>query len=103
MIEHRRNIAAFVAKLKLCKTSPWFESWLFRHLHLPKPMMGPKIEQVIFKLNRKLGLTVILVEQNGRFVREVSLCFAMMEKGWIVAEGEKSKLTDDLVRKHMTV
>ena len=53
-------------------------------------MMGPKIEQVIFKLNRKLGLTVILVEQNGRFVREVSLCFAMMEKGWIVAEGEKA-------------
>ena len=103
MIEHRRNTAAFVAKLELCKTSPWFESWLCRHLHLPKPMMGPKIEKVIFKLNRKLGLIVILVEQNGRLVREVSLCFAMMEKGRIVAEGETSKLIDDLVQKHMTV
>ena len=103
MIERRRNIAAFVATIELCKTSPWFESWLFRHLHLPKPMMDLNIEQVIFKLNRELGLTVILVEQNVRFVREVSHRLAMMEKGWIVAEGETNKLTDDLVRKHMTV
>tara|TARA_B100000579_G_scaffold363271_1_gene321736 strand:+ start:247 stop:447 length:201 start_codon:yes stop_codon:yes gene_type:complete len=66
-------------------------------------MMGLNIEQVIFKLNRELGLTVILVEQNVRFVREVSARFAMTEKGRIVAEGETSKLIDDLVRKHMTV
>ena len=66
-------------------------------------MMGLNIEQVIFNLNRELGLTVILVEQNVRFVREVSHRFAMMEKGRIVAEGETSKLIDDLVRKHMTV
>ena len=66
-------------------------------------MMGLNIEQVIFKLNRELGLTVILVEHNVRFVREVSHRFVMMKKGWIVAEGETSKLIDDLVRKHMTV
>ena len=66
-------------------------------------MMGLNIEQVIFKLNRELGLTVTLVEQNVRFVREVSHRFGMMEKGRIVAEGETSKLIDDLVRKHMTV
>tara|TARA_B100001057_G_C22834317_1_gene944641 strand:+ start:1345 stop:1545 length:201 start_codon:yes stop_codon:yes gene_type:complete len=66
-------------------------------------MMGLNVEQVIFKLNRELGLTVILVEQNERFVGEVSHCFAMMEKGRIVAEGETGKLIDDLVRKHMTV
>jgi len=66
-------------------------------------MMGFKIKKVIFKLNWELGLTVILVEQNVRFVREVSHRFAMMEKGRIVAEGETSKLIDDLVRKHMTV
>jgi len=58
---------------------------------------------VIFKLNRELGLTVILVEQNVRFVRKVSHRSAMMEKGRILAEGETSKLIDDLVRKHMTV
>ena len=103
MTERGRNIAAFVATLELCKTPPWFETWLLRHLHLPKPMMGLNIEKVIFKLNRELDITVILVEQNVRFVREVSLRFAMMEKGRIVAEDETSKLTVDLVRKHMTV
>ena len=66
-------------------------------------MMGLNIEQVIFKLNRELGLTVILVEQSVRFVRVVSHRFAMMEKGRIMAEVETSKLTDDLVRNHITV
>ena len=66
-------------------------------------MMGFNIEKVIFKLNRELDITVILVEQTVRFVREVFLRFAMMENGRIVAEGKTSKLTDDLVRKHMTV
>ena len=66
-------------------------------------MMGLNIEQVTVKLNRELGLTVILVEQNVRFVREVSHRFAMMEKGRIMAEGETSELTDDLVRNHITV
>ena len=103
MIERRINLAAFVATLELYKTSPWFGSWLLRHLHLPKPMMGFNIEKVIFKLNRELDITVILVEQTVRFVREVFLRFAMMEMGRIVAEGKTSKLTDDLVRKHMTV
>ncbi|MBY5987216.1 urea ABC transporter ATP-binding subunit UrtE [Roseovarius atlanticus] len=68
-----------------------------------QPSIVEEIEQVIFKLNRDFGLTVILVEQNVRFAREVSHRFAMMEKGRIVAEGETSELTDDLVRKHMTV
>ena len=66
-------------------------------------MMGFNIEKVIFKLNRELDITVILVEQTVRFVREVFLRFAMMEKGRIVAECKTSKLTDDLVRKHMMV
>ena len=66
-------------------------------------MMGFNIEKVIFKLNRELDITVILVEQTVRFLREVFLRFAMMEKGRIVAECKTSKLTDDLVRKHMTV
>lgn len=68
-----------------------------------QPSIVEEIEQVIFKLNRDLGLTVILVEQNVRFAREVSHRFAMMEKGRIVAEGPTTELTDDLVHEHMTV
>ena len=68
-----------------------------------QPSIVEEIEQVIFKLNRELGLTVILVEQNVRFAREVSHRFAMMEQGRIVAEGPTTELTDDLVHEHMTV
>ena len=68
-----------------------------------QPSIVEEIEQVIFKLNRELGLTVVLVEQNVRFVREVSHRFAMVEKGQIVAEGSATQLTDDLVHEHMTV
>ena len=45
MIERRRTIAAFVATLELCKTSPWFESWLLRH-------EGPIIIEGPFARNR---------------------------------------------------
>ena len=68
-----------------------------------QPSIVEEIEQVIFKLNRDLGLTVILVEQNVRFARAVSHRFAMMEKGRIVAEGPTTELSDDLVHEHMTV
>ena len=45
MIERRRNIAAFVATLELCKTFPWFESWLLCH-------EGPIIIEGPFARNR---------------------------------------------------
>ena len=45
MIERRRTIAAFVATLELCKTFPWFESWLLRH-------EGPIIIEGPFARNR---------------------------------------------------
>jgi len=66
-------------------------------------MMGLNIEQVNFQA--QLGTRSY--RDFGR--AECALCarglpsFAMMEKGRIVAEGETSKLIDDLVRKHMTV
>lgn len=68
-----------------------------------QPSIVEEIERVIFRLNREVGLTVLLVEQNVRFVREVSHHFAVMEKGKIVARGESRELSDALVRKHLTV
>ena len=68
-----------------------------------QPSIVEEIERVIFRLNREVGLTVLLVEQNVRFVREVSHQFAVMEKGKIVARGESCELSDALVRKHLTV
>ena len=68
-----------------------------------QPSIVEEIERCIFRLNREAGLTVILVEQNVRFVRDVSHRFAVMEKGRIVARGESAELTDELVHTHLTV
>ena len=68
-----------------------------------QPSIVEEIEQVIIRLNREIGLTVILVEQNVSFARNAAHRFVMMEKGRIVAAGEISELTDAMVHRHMAV
>ncbi len=68
-----------------------------------QPSIVEEIENVIIRLNRDVGLTVILVEQNVSFVRRAAHCFAMMEKGRVVASGEIGELSDALVHRHMAV
>jgi len=68
-----------------------------------QPSIVEEIENVIIKLNRDIGLTVILVEQNVSFVRRAAQRFAMMEKGRVVASGDIGDLSDALVHRHMAV
>ena len=65
--------------------------------------MGSGVKAIIIRLNRDVGLTVVLVEQNVSFVRRAAHRFAMMEKGRVVASGEISELSDALVHRHMAV
>jgi urea transport system ATP-binding protein len=68
-----------------------------------QPSIVEEIEAVIIRLNREIGLTVVLVEQNVLFARQASHQFAMMEKGRIVAAGAISELSDEMVHRHMAV
>jgi urea transport system ATP-binding protein len=68
-----------------------------------QPSIVEDIENVIIRLNRDVGLTVVLVEQNVAFVRRAAHRFAMMEKGRVVATGEIDELSDALVHRHMAV
>ena len=68
-----------------------------------QPSIVEEIENVIIRLNRDLGLTVVLVEQNVSFVRRAAHRFAMMEKGRVVAAGDIGELSDALVHRHMAV
>jgi urea transport system ATP-binding protein len=68
-----------------------------------QPSIVEEIENVIIRLNRDIGLTVILVEQNVSFVRHAAQRFVMMEKGRVVASGEIADLSDTLVQRHMAV
>ena len=68
-----------------------------------QPSIVQEIEAIIVKLNRDLGLTVVLVEQNIGFVRRAAQRFAMMEKGRVVEFGAIGELTDEMVHRHMAV
>jgi urea transport system ATP-binding protein len=68
-----------------------------------QPSIVEEIEKIIVRLNREIGLTVILVEQNVSFARQAAHRFAMMEKGRVVASGEIEDLSDALVHRHMAV
>jgi urea transport system ATP-binding protein len=68
-----------------------------------QPSIVEEIEAIIIRLNREVGLTVVLVEQNVSFARQASHCFAMMEKGRIVVAGAIAELSDDMVHRHMAV
>ena len=68
-----------------------------------QPNIVEQIEGTIQRLNREIGLTIVLVEQNVKFARAASQHFCIIERGEMAASGTIDRLTDDIVRRHMTV
>ena len=68
-----------------------------------QPSIVAEIGNVIQRLNRELGLTVLVVEQKLPFVRRFCDSFRIMDKGRIVASGAMDELTDGLVKTYLTV
>jgi urea transport system ATP-binding protein len=68
-----------------------------------QPNIVEDIEKAIISLNRDHGLTIILVEQKIRFARTAAHRFAILEKGRIAAAGDTADLSNDLIRKHMSL
>lgn len=68
-----------------------------------QPNIVHDIGDLILKLNKDLGLTVLLVEQKLPFARRVASDFVILDKGRAVAKGAIGELSDDLVKQHLTV
>jgi urea transport system ATP-binding protein len=68
-----------------------------------QPNIVHEIGNVILRLNREAGVTVLLVEQKLPFARRVASEFCVLEKGRRVAGGPIDALTDDVVREHLSV
>ena len=68
-----------------------------------QPNIVHEIGDVILRLNKEQGLTVLLVEQKLPFARRVANEFRVLDKGRFVVGGPIADLTDDLVRHHLTV
>jgi urea transport system ATP-binding protein len=68
-----------------------------------QPNIVHEIGDVIMRLNREQGLTVLLVEQKLPIARRVATELRILENGRLVVAGPISALTDDVVKQHLTV
>ncbi len=68
-----------------------------------QPNIVHEIGDLILRLNRETGVTVLIVEQQLRFARRVASDFCILEKGRAVVAGPISALTDEVVRSHLSV
>jgi urea transport system ATP-binding protein len=68
-----------------------------------QPNIVEEIQNIILRLNKEAGLTIVLVEQDVAFARRAADNFLMMEKGRFVASGSADELTEDLIHRHLAV
>jgi urea transport system ATP-binding protein len=68
-----------------------------------QPNIVHEIGDVVLRLNRDEGLTVLLVEQKLPFARRVASEFCILEKGRSIVSGPIDALTDDVVKAHLSV
>jgi len=68
-----------------------------------QPNIVHEIGDILLRLNRDAGVTVLLVEQKLPFARRVASEFRILEKGRTVAAGSIDDLTDEVVRAHLSV
>jgi urea transport system ATP-binding protein len=68
-----------------------------------QPNIVHEIGDIILRLNKEEGLTVLLVEQKLPFARRVASEFCILDKGRLVDAGGIGELTDDVVTAHLSV
>jgi urea transport system ATP-binding protein len=68
-----------------------------------QPNIVREIGDVIVRLNKEKGITVLLVEQKLPFARRIGTDLRILDKGRLVVSGGISDLTDEVVHDHLTV
>jgi urea transport system ATP-binding protein len=68
-----------------------------------QPNIVQEIGQIIRRLNKEFGLTVLIVEQKLPFARLVGDNFFIIDRGRCVEQGKINRLTDQMVKEYLTV
>ncbi|MGN1356485.1 MAG: urea ABC transporter ATP-binding subunit UrtE [Succinivibrionaceae bacterium] len=68
-----------------------------------QPNIVSDIADIMRKLNKEIGLTVLLVEQKLPFARKMGDRFLIIDRGSAMATGEMTELNDKLIKKYLTV
>ena len=66
-------------------------------------VLGEEIGAALQQLHGEAKMSILLVEQYLDFCRELADTFAIMERGAVVCAGSIGALTDDVVKKYLTV
>ncbi len=76
-----------------------------RGIDLPRPAPEDigEIHQAIVRIQRELGVTVLLVEQKLAFARKVADRFCIMDRGRLVADGLMTELDETMIKRYLTV
>ena len=68
-----------------------------------QPNIVHEIGDIVLRLNKEHGLTVLLVEQKLPFARRVASEFCILDNGRRVVAGSIDELTEEVVRTHLSV
>jgi len=68
-----------------------------------QPNLVALIRSVVTELNRKHGLSVLLVEQKIGFAREIGHAYTILDRGQVVAQGRMETLDESAIRAHLEV
>ena len=68
-----------------------------------QPNIVSEIAEIMRRLNKEIGLTVLLVEQKLPFARKMGDRFYIIDRGAHVADGQMSSLGEDLIKRYLTV
>lgn len=68
-----------------------------------QPSVVEEIDEIIKRIHSERNCSILLVEQNLDFVRDVTHQFAIMDSGRIAQEGEIDQLTDELASQYLSV
>ena len=68
-----------------------------------QPSVVSEIDTIIKRIHTERNCSILLVEQNLDFVRDVTQHFAIMDNGQIVEKGEIDKLTDAFAGQYLSV
>ena len=68
-----------------------------------QPNIVHEIGDIIIRLNKEKGLTILLVEQKLPFARRVAQNFCILDKGRSVAADNMENLGEEIINRHLTV
>lgn len=68
-----------------------------------QPNVVSEIASILNRVHKDLNVGILLVEQNLKFAFRICDSYILVQKGQIVSRGKKEDLTENVVKKYLTV